>query len=76
MAPYVSFVIPLSDDSIYLYETFTEPSCRGLSIQAALCTHMMWCFGTKGLQRAVTGVVLEISRPAVSMGGVGFGPIK
>ncbi len=41
---YVWLVRPLPDKSIYFYESFTEPSCRGLSIQTALCTHMMRYF--------------------------------
>jgi len=56
---YVSLVMPLPDKSIYFYESFTEPGFRGLSIQVALCAHMMRYFGAKGFQRAVTGVVPE-----------------
>ena len=59
MAPYVSLVMPLPDNSIYFYESFTEPDFRGLSIQVALCAHMMRYFGAKDFQRAVTGVVPE-----------------
>jgi RimJ/RimL family protein N-acetyltransferase len=59
MSPYVSLVMPLPDNSIYFYESFTEPDFRGLSIQVALCAHMMRYFGAKDFQRAVTGVVPE-----------------
>jgi ribosomal protein S18 acetylase RimI-like enzyme len=59
MSPYVSLVMPLPENSIYFYESFTEPGFRGLSIQVALCAHMMRYFGAKGFQRAVTGVVPE-----------------
>ena len=59
MSPYVSLVMPLPDNSIYFYESFTEPGFRGLSIQVALCAHMMRYFGAKDFQRAVTGVVPE-----------------
>lgn len=56
---YVSLVTPLPVNSIYFYESFTETSCRGLSIQSALCTHMMRYFSAKGFQRVITGVVPE-----------------
>ena len=56
---YVSFVRPLPEKSIYFYELFTEPDFRGLSIQRALCAHMIRYFGAKGFQRAVTGIVPE-----------------
>jgi GNAT superfamily N-acetyltransferase len=59
MSPYVSLVMSLPDKSIYFHESFTEPFFRGLSIQIALCAHMMRYFGAKGFQRAVTGVVPE-----------------
>jgi RimJ/RimL family protein N-acetyltransferase len=59
MSPYVPLVIPLPDKSIYFYESFTEHGFRGLSIQVALCAHMMRHFGANGFQRAVTGVVPE-----------------
>jgi GNAT superfamily N-acetyltransferase len=56
---YVAFVRPLPDKSIYFYESFTEPGYRGLSIQSALCSHMMRHYGAKGFQRVLTGVVPE-----------------
>ena len=56
---YVSLVMPLPEKSIYFYELFTEPDFRGLSIQSALCAHMIRYFGAKGFQRAVTGIVPE-----------------
>ena len=49
----------LSGGSIYFYESFTSPSIRCLSIQVALCAHIMRYFGAKGIQRAITGVVPE-----------------
>ena len=56
---YVWLVRPLPDKSIYFYESFTEPSCRGLSIQTALCTHMMRYFAARGFHRVIAGVVPE-----------------
>ncbi|MBU6432318.1 MAG: GNAT family N-acetyltransferase [Nitrospirae bacterium] len=59
VSPYAPLVVPLPGKSIYVYEPFTEPGFRGLSIQVALCAHMMRSFVDKGFQRAVTGVVPE-----------------
>ncbi len=76
MSPYVPLVIPLPDKSIYFYESFTEPSCRGHSIQTALCAHMMRYFGAKGFQRAVTGVVPENGPSRRKNEKCGFQPYK
>lgn len=76
MSPYVPLVIPLPDKSIYFYESFTEPGFRGLSIQTALCAHMMRYYGAKGFQRAVTGVVPENGPSRRMNEKCGFQPYK
>jgi len=73
---YVSLVMPLPGGSIYFYESFTEPGFRGLSIQVALCAHMMRYFGAKGFQRAVTGVVPENEPSRRVYAQCGFQPYK
>jgi len=76
MSPYVSLVMSLPDKSIYFYESFTEPGFRGLSIQIALCAHMIRYFGAKGFQRAVTGVVPENEPSRRVYVQCGFQPYK
>ncbi len=60
---YVAFVRPLQEKNIYFYESFTSPKFRNLSIQTALCTHMMGYFAARGFQRVIAGVVPE-NRPS------------
>jgi len=76
MSPYVPLARPLSNNNIYFYESFTEPSLRGLSIQAVLCTHMMRYFAAKGFQRALAGVVPENTSSLRKLQKCGFQPYE
>lgn len=73
---YVAFVRPLQEKTIYFYESFTSADFRNLSIQTALCTHMMRYFAARGFQRVIAGVVPENGPSRRKNAKCGFRPFE
>ena len=84
---YLSYEIQLASDEAFIYDSYTDPSCRGLNIAATRSVEMMRFFHGAGFRRLLAVVAPE-DQSAVripqksgyhSIGTLGFfriGPIR
>ena len=77
---YLSYEIQLAPDEAFIYDSYTDPSCRGLNIAATRSVEMMRFFHGAGFRRLL-GVVTPEDQSAVripqksgyhSIGTLGF----
>ncbi len=71
---YLSREIPLGQDEVYVYDSFTKHDFRGLSISPAVRAEMIRYFRSAGYRRMIIAVIPENRSNIRAIQKVGFSP--